>query len=82
MDAVFRRLKVNHLKARIEVCHLQSMSIAHEFEGAGSLAEKSAIARKWDIVLKDSHHMRLALDLLEREEAEERETSGRASQTC
>jgi hypothetical protein len=45
-------------------------SLAKEFEMALTFERRAALARKWDVTLKEGHVFQLMLDLLERQERE------------
>jgi hypothetical protein len=70
LDAVIRQLKIASLRAQLEVCRLQEVAFAKQFEGSSTFDQKSAIAHDWDMVCTEVREMRLALDFLEKQERE------------
>jgi len=78
MQSMFRKLRIQALKAKLEICQHQCASLAAEFETVSSPGDKSAIAQRWDRALKESHNLQFKLASLEKENEEE---SGVSSQT-
>jgi len=72
LDSVIRKLRIRSLKAQIEVSRLRSESFAGDFEKATSNEQKSEIARKWDRTIKAKHAAQVLLEMLERQQKDER----------
>ena len=70
LDATIRRLKIASLRAQLEVCRLQEVAFAEQFERSSTFDQKAAIAHDWDMVCTEVREMRLALDFLEKQERE------------
>jgi hypothetical protein len=60
------------LKAQIEAARRQGESFAGDFEKAASDEQKSEIARKWDQTIKAKHAAQVLLEVLERQQKQER----------
>jgi hypothetical protein len=72
LDSVIRKLRIGPLKAQIEVCRLRIESFARDFEKATSNVQKSEIAREWDREMKAKHAAQVLLEMLERQQKDER----------
>ena len=73
MNSVIRRIKIRSLRERLAFRQLKCAALAKKFESADlTTKQKAVITRLWGDTLKESHKMQLAIDLLEREEKEER----------
>jgi hypothetical protein len=70
LESIIRKLRVHTLKAQLALRHLICESLAKEFETALTFERRAALARKWDVTLKEGHVFQLMLDLLERQERE------------
>ena len=81
MQSMFRKLRIEALKAKLELCQHQCASLAAEFETATSPGEKSAIAQRWDRAMKENHSLQFKLATLEKLEKEKNAESGVNSQT-
>jgi len=68
--SIIRKLRVHTLKAQLALRHLMCESLAKEFETALTFERRAALARKWDVTLKEGHVLQRMLDLLERQERE------------
>jgi hypothetical protein len=81
LDSVLRKLRMMSLKAQIEVSRRQGEAFAGDFEKAESVEQKSEIARKWDRAIKAKHAAQVLLEMLERQQKEERATQDSGSAT-
>jgi len=74
LEFITRKLRVQNLKAQIALRRYVCEFLAREFRNpALTTQEKTALARRWDIALQESYVFQLMLDLIERQEKEERE---------
>jgi hypothetical protein len=81
LDSVIRNLRIRSLKAQIEDSQRQSESFAGDFEKAVSIEKKSEIARKWDQAMKAKHAAQVLLEMLQRQQKDERAKRGQGSGT-
>jgi len=74
LEPVIRKLKIQSIRSQVDFCHQVLESIANELE-TGPLTEeqRSVLAQRSHDTLKESYVLRLALELLERQEREEHE---------
>ena len=73
MDPVIRRLKIESIKAQMVLCELSCESLAKEFEVESlSEAQRSEIADRLDGMIEERRVLLLALDVLERQQTEEK----------
>jgi hypothetical protein len=81
MQSMFRKLRIQALKAKLELCQHQCASLAAEFETATSSGDKAAIAQRWDRALKENHAIQFKLATLEKLEKEKEAEPGVSSRT-
>ena len=73
LESIIGKHNVESLKAQLALSHNVCYSLANESETTTLTGDqKAAIAHRLDAVIKESHILRLAIDLLERQEKEER----------
>ena len=73
MESIVRKLKIQTYKAQLAFRHYVCAALAKELEAGTLTAEqKAALAHRWDDTLKESHVLQLMIDLLERQEKEDR----------
>ena len=73
MEPVILQLRIQSLKAQLDVCQLVWASLARELHTSHLTSEqKAALNRRWDIALKESRDLQHAIDMLERQETETR----------
>jgi hypothetical protein len=70
METIINKLRLPALRAQIEASRLYCASLAAQFDAAQSGAEKTEVASRYEDALKQTHMMRLLLELLERHERE------------
>ena len=80
MESLNRKLDIRNLKSRLALRTFICASLAKQIETA-RLIEKPAITGRWEQALKDCQIMQLLVDLLERQEREERGTGPLESAT-
>ena len=68
-----RTLQIPHLKARFAICEHVCTSLALEFDREGlTVAEKTAIASRWNSIMNDGYMLRFMMDLVKRHGRESR----------
>jgi hypothetical protein len=73
LNSIIRRIKIRRLKEQLAFRQLKCAALAEKFESADlTTKQKAEITNHRADTLKESHSMQLAIDLLEREEREER----------
>lgn len=71
MESSFRKLRIEFLRAEMELRRLTCESLARKFEeGPLTYEQRSQIFRRWEEALKESHLLQATLDTLEQEEKE------------
>jgi 6-phosphogluconate dehydrogenase len=71
LESSFRKLRIQFLRAELELHRLSCESLARKFEKRPLTYEKRAdLFRRWEDTLKESHLLQAMLDLLESEEKE------------
>ncbi len=68
MELIISKLRIQTLKARWLLRQFHCESLEMEF----STNQKAGLAYRWDDMLKEGHVLQLMIDLLERQEKEER----------
>jgi len=71
MESIIRRLRINSLKAQVELRRLQSDSFSREFDAATTAEHKAPIRLQWEQATKERHTLQLMLELLERQQGPE-----------
>jgi hypothetical protein len=75
LEATFRKLRIQFLKAELEIRRLSCESLASKFEKRPLPCEqRTDLFRRWEDTLKESHLLQALLDMLEREDKEHRRT--------
>jgi hypothetical protein len=73
LEFIIRKLRVQNLTAQVALRRYVCEFLAREFQTPTlTTHERAALARRWDITLKESYVFHLMLDLIERQEKEER----------
>lgn len=70
MESIIDILRIPSLRGQIEASRLYSVALANEFESATTSTEKTNLASQYDHALKQMHSMQLALEILERKQAD------------
>jgi hypothetical protein len=71
LESSFRKLRIQFLRAELELRRLLCESLARKFEKRPlSYEQRTDLFRRWEDTLKESHLLQAMLDLLEREERE------------
>lgn len=71
MESSFRKLRIEFLRAEMELRRLTCESLARKFEERPlTYDQRSQLFRRWEDTLKESHLLQATLDTLEREENE------------
>ena len=71
MESTFRKLRIQFLRAELELRRLSCESLAHKFEKRPlTYDQRTDLFRRWEETLKESHLLQAMLDMLEREEKE------------
>ena len=65
MDTMLRALRIEHLRARVELCRIACAALEREYYAGGrSVREMADIARRWGDALKLGNAARMELDRL------------------
>jgi|GEM_PF-2253665 hypothetical protein len=71
MESSFRKLRIQFLRAELELRRLTCDSLARKFERHQlSFDQRAELFRRWEDTLKESHLLQATLQMLEREERE------------
>ena len=71
MDSSFRKLRVQFLRAELELRRLQCDGLSRKFESRPLSPEQRVdLFKRWEDTLKESHLLQAMLEMLEREEKE------------
>lgn|SRR5512146_1067916 len=71
MESSFRKLRIEFLRAEMELRRLTCESLARKFEERPlTYDQRSQLFRRWEDTLKEGHLLQATLDTLEREEKE------------
>jgi hypothetical protein len=71
LESSFRKLRIQFLKAELELRRLSCDSLVRKFEKRPlTFEQRSELFRRWEDLLKESHLLQALLDMLEREEKE------------
>ena len=71
MDYSYRKIRIQYLKAELELRRLTCESLAHKFERHPlTHDQRTELLDCWEDLLKESHKLQVMLDLLEGEEKE------------
>ena len=71
MDTAYRTIRIQYLKAELELRRLTSESLAHKFERKPLTGEqRTELLECWEEMLHESHKLQVMLDLLEGDEKE------------
>lgn len=71
MDTSYRKIRIQYLKAELELRRLTCESLAHKFERQKLTSEhRSDLLDCWEGLLLESHRLQVMLDLLEGDEKE------------
>ncbi len=74
MDPVIRRLRIQTLQGQVVICQLMHAALAAQSDSQSlSEGQKAEIIRRRDESLDGSQALQLMVDLLEKQEKEERE---------
>ena len=65
MDPIMS-LQIQILKAQLEVCQLQDIALAKEYEASSTNEQKADIATRWDWVMKKMRSLQCEIELLEK----------------
>lgn len=68
MDSAVRRAKIQSLKTQLELCRLQGIAFAKEYEAATTDEERIEVAARWDRVLNEGYSIQDAIGLLEKQQ--------------
>jgi hypothetical protein len=75
LESSFRKLRIQFLRAELEVRRLSCESLARKFERRPlSYEQRTDLFRRWEDTLKESHLLQAMLDMLEREDREHTRT--------
>lgn len=75
METSFRKLRIQFLKAELEIRRLSCESLARKFEKRPlTYEQRTDLFRRWEDTLKESHLLQAMLDMLEREDKEHTRT--------
>ncbi len=75
METSFRKLRIQFLKAELEIRRLSCESLACKFEKRPlTYEQRTDLFRRWEDTLKESHLLQAMLDMLEREDKEHTRT--------
>jgi hypothetical protein len=71
LESSFRKLRIQFLRAELELRRLSCESLARKFEKRPlTYQQRTDLFRRWEDTLKESHLLQAMLDMLEREEKE------------
>jgi hypothetical protein len=71
LESSFRKLRIQFLRAELELRRLSCESLARKFEKRPlTYEQRTDLFRRWEETLKESHLLQAMLDMLEREEKE------------
>ncbi len=74
MDSVIRRLRIQTLQGQVLICQLTHASLAAQSDSQSlSDGQKAEVVRRRDESLSESRALQIMVDLLEKQEKEERE---------
>ncbi|MFZ2021692.1 MAG: hypothetical protein WCC31_12285 [Terracidiphilus sp.] len=74
MESFVCKLRIRKIEQQLELCQHICEASAREFDTATLTAlQWAAVAHRWDEALKASHVLQLTIDLLKRQEREERD---------
>jgi hypothetical protein len=59
-------LMIHILKAQLEVCHLQAIAFAKQYEASLTNEQKEEIAIRWDWAMKKMRTLKCEVELLEK----------------
>lgn len=65
MDPIMS-LQIQILKAQLEVCQLQDIALAKEYEASSTNEQKADIATRWDWVMQKMRSLQCEIELLEK----------------
>lgn len=69
MESSFRKLRIQFLKAELELRRLACESLARKFETRTlTYEQRTDLFKRWEDTLKESHLLQATLDMLEQEE--------------
>jgi hypothetical protein len=69
LESSFRKLRIQFLRAELELRKLTCDSLARRFErNTLTFAQRSELFRRWEDTLKESHLLQAMLEMFEREE--------------
>jgi hypothetical protein len=75
LESSFRKLRIQFLKAELEIRRLSCESLARKFEKRPlTYEQRTDLFRRWEDTLKESHLLQALLDMLEREDQEHTRT--------
>jgi len=73
LESSFRKLRIQFLKAELEIHRLSCESLARKFERRPlTYEQRTDLFRRWEDTLKESHLLQAMLDMLEREDKDTR----------
>jgi len=76
LESAIRNLRIQTLKAQLNVCQLVCASLAKEIQSSSlTLEEKAALAHRWGKALNETRGLQHAIDTLEQQEVETRATA-------
>ena len=71
LESSFRELRIQFLRAELELRRLSCESLARKFDKRPlTYEQRTDLFRRWEETLKESHLLQAMLDMLEREEKE------------
>jgi hypothetical protein len=80
MELIISKRRIQTLKAQLVLHQFHCASLASEFDTEGlTTYQKAGLACRGDDMLKESHVLQLMLDLLEKQEKEDRDDEARVS---
>lgn len=76
MEEIIRRLEIQTIKAKLELCRIVCASLAAQFDTPDlTHIERATIARQWNKLLAEGDTLAFFLELLRRRERERMNTS-------
>lgn len=72
MESIIRKLRIQTLRAQSELRRLQGESFAKKLSAAATDEQRTDLAREWDKAIQAKHATRLMMDLMERQEREDK----------
>jgi hypothetical protein len=70
MESQYRKLKIDHLNAHLQILRMESQSISNRIEVASTHQEKASLFSRWDRIMKLILSLQFTLDCIEEQESE------------